>query len=211
MKSHKQPYIVGIAGGSGSGKTTFASRLKERFENQYPHLTCKILLQDNYYIDQSHKFDHDGGSVNFDHPESLDFDLMATHLKQIKRGQSIEIPQYDFKTHTRQKETNHLSAPDVLLIDGILILHPENVSNEFDHSIFVEAPEDLRYSRRLKRDVEERGRTPEGVQEQFQKQVKPMHDHFVEPTKLKSNLRVTVESFDDDLEITFKYLLEKLS
>ncbi len=188
--------IIGVAGGSGSGKTTFASRLKERLGIS----NCSVLGQDSYYIDQSNRFDHDGGSVNFDHPESLDFDLMAKHLQLLKKGEDIAVPIYDFATHTRSSDTIYLTPKKIVFVDGILIFSQPQVVEHLDHKVFIDCPEDLRFSRRLNRDVVERGRTEEGVTNQFNKQVKPMHDLFVEPSKDYACDIVNVDNFDEKLE-----------
>lgn len=171
-------FILGVAGGSGSGKTYFANELKRALGT---HAT--IVYQDNFYIDQSHRFDHDGGSVNFDHPESLDLKLLAQCLSELKHGHSTNIPVYDFKTHSRSKDLLYVEATSIIIVDGILIFHPDYLREQFDEMVFFDTPESLRYERRLDRDVNERGRTPEGVLAQFMKQVKPMHDQFVEPSK----------------------------
>jgi uridine kinase len=176
-------FILGVAGGSGSGKTFFAETLAKKLGSE---VAC-VLYQDNYYIDQSNKFDHDGGSVNFDHPKALDFDLMASQLDDLKNGYDIEIPLYDFATHTRLEETKYQSAKKVIIIDGILILTQPKILELCDDTIFIETPEDIRFERRLNRDVVERGRTPEGVSAQIKAQVKPMHDMFVEPSKFNAN------------------------
>ena len=175
----REVYIIGVSGGSGSGKTFFANALHKNLgiENSF------LLLQDDYYKDQSARFDCDGGSVNFDHPDSLDFDLLADHLALLKGGCSIDIPQYDFKTHTRTNIAKKQEAKRIVILDGILILSQPKIRRLLDDSIFVETPEDIRYQRRLIRDTMERGRTVEGVKAQFEKQVKPMHDLFVEPSK----------------------------
>lgn len=175
---NKRTFILGVAGGSGSGKTFFAEALAKKLKEK-----AFVLYQDNYYIDQSHRFDFDGGSVNFDHPEALDFDLMAKHLKELKEGEDIRIPKYDFATHSRLEETIYQPWKQVVIVDGILILTQPKLLEIFDQTIFVETPEDIRFQRRLNRDVVERGRTPEGVKAQFENQVKPMHDLFVEPSK----------------------------
>lgn len=176
-------YIVGVAGGSGSGKTHFALELQK----QLGPTNCTIIYQDNYYIDQSHRFDGDGGSVNFDHPSSLDFTLLAQDLKKLRQGSDVQIPTYDFVTHTRRKETIHCTPTKIILVDGILILNSHEVRAELDEAIFFDTPEELRYSRRLHRDVHERGRTPEGVKKQFELQVRPMHNQYVEPSKNFAN------------------------
>lgn len=171
-------FILGVAGGSGSGKTYFARALADALGD---HAT--IVYQDNFYIDQSHRFDHDGGSVNFDHPESLELTLLAKCLGELKLGQGTKIPQYDFVTHSRLPEKLEVPQKKVIIVDGILIFHPDYLRAQFDEMVFFDTPEELRYERRLERDVKERGRKPEGVRAQFLKQVKPMHDEFVEPSK----------------------------
>lgn len=174
-----QPYILGIAGGSGSGKTTFCRMLTKRLGFDI----CETLAQDSYYIDQSAKFDHDGGNVNFDHPESLDFPLMAAHLRNLRRGRAVTIPIYDFVTHQRLPQGNPFSPKPIILVDGILILSQPAIREHLDAAVFIDIPEEIRFKRRLDRDVIERGRTPEGVREQFFAQVKPMHETFVQPSK----------------------------
>lgn len=171
-------FILGVAGGSGSGKTYFAKALAEALGE-----FATIVYQDNFYIDQSHRFDHDGGSVNFDHPESLELTLLAKCLSELKAGKPTEIPVYDFKTHTRMGNTLRVPSKTIVIVDGILIFHPDYLRDKFDEMIFFDTPESLRFERRLERDVVERGRTVEGVKAQFLKQVKPMHDEFVEPSK----------------------------
>lgn len=193
-----KPYLIGVAGGSGSGKTYFSTALRQRLGTE----TCEIVYQDNFYIDQSHRFDHDGGCVNFDHPDAIDFDLLAQCLLKLKNGEATHIPIYDFATHTRKKETLAVAAKPVILVDGILIFHPEQVRCLFDDLIFFDTPEDLRFSRRLHRDVKERGRKPEGVHQQFYKQVKPMHDQFVEPSKRFAKTVVAEQGqFEDVLSL----------
>lgn len=192
------PHIIGIAGGSGSGKTYFAKALKAELNRG--SRVCEIIYQDSYYIDQSAKFDFDGGSVNFDHPSSLDFDLLARHLRALKTGKPIAVPIYDFVTHSRKPETEEVSPLPIILVDGILIFDPPYLREVFDDRIFFETPESLRFQRRLERDVVERGRKEEGVRQQFEKQVKPMHDQFVEPTKVFADTIVRdVGEFDSIL------------
>jgi len=201
--------IIGIAGGSGSGKTYFARELLKNIGDEQ----CSLIYQDNFYIDQSSRFDFDGGSVNFDHPSALDFDLLSEKLKSLKQGLTTEIPIYDFATHSRQKQTITQKPKKIILVDGILIFHPEYVRTLFDEMIFFDTPEELRFKRRLDRDVNERGRTPEGVHNQFFKQVKPMHDMFVEPSKEFADY--IVKDFGDYHKVLetftakFKYLLGK--
>ncbi len=182
-----RPHIIGVAGGSGSGKTYFAKELQKMLGSE----NCSILYQDNYYIDQSARFDGDGGSVNFDHPQALDFTLLARGLQTLKMGQPLQVPIYDFVTHSRKTETLLENPKKVIIVDGILILHSKEVRAELDEAVFFDTPEDLRFQRRLHRDVHERGRTPEGVKKQFELQVRPMHDEFVEPSKRHAQTIVT--------------------
>jgi uridine kinase len=187
--------IIGVTGGSGSGKTTFAKRLSELLGADL----CTIIGQDSYYIDQSSKFDKDGGKVNFDHPDAIDFNLLEEHIISLKNGRDIAIPIYDFATHKRMSETQNLTPHPIILIDGILILSQENIRKHFDEAIFMDAPEEVRFDRRLNRDVNERGRTALGVYNQFINQVQPMHEQFVEPSKKFATKIVTTETFMKDL------------
>jgi uridine kinase len=173
------PYVIGVAGGSGSGKTFFARELQKILGDEL----CTIIYQDNYYIDQSHRFDGDGGSVNFDHPDSLDFGLLAQGLGELKKGNPIKVPLYEFSNHTRKKETIDCHPKKIILVDGILILDSSVVRAQLDEAVFFDTPEELRFERRLDRDVNERGRTADGVRKQFELQVRPMHNQFVEPSK----------------------------
>lgn len=189
------PYLVGVSGGSGSGKTYFAQALHQRLGNHQ----CVIIYQDNFYKDQSAKFDFDGGSVNFDHPDSIDFELMAQKLRELKSGATTDIPIYDFVTHSRKPASLKVAAKPVVLIDGILIFHEPLVRDLFDDLIFFDTPEELRFERRMRRDVLERGRKSDGVRAQFLNQVKPMHDLFVEPSKKFARIRAHDELGFDGL------------
>lgn len=182
--------VLGIAGGSGSGKTTLARLVQKAIG---PEL-CAIVAQDSYYIDQSHRFDGDGGSVNFDHPSSLDFPLLARHLQALLGGTAVEVPVYDFATHTRVKRCESCAAKPMIIVDGTLILDASDVRAQLTKSVFVSTSEKTRFARRLDRDVRERGRTPEGVHKQFHLQVKPMHDQYVEPSKQHATLIVSGET-----------------
>ena len=171
--------VLGVAGGSCSGKTTLTHFLKRYFGND-----ATVLAQDSFYIDQSHKFDRDGGSVNFDHPNSIDFSLMGLCVKKLKEGSEVSIPIYDFATHTRSEEVQKVLSKKLMVTDGTLILSQEKVRSQLDLSFFIDADEDIRFQRRLQRDTKERGRTEQGVKDQFYSQVKPMHDEWVEPSKI---------------------------
>lgn len=177
---HDQCLLIAVAGGSGSGKTTFARMLHTHLGE---HMAA-IVSQDSYYHDLSSQFDFDGGSVNYDHPKSIEFSLMAQHLRQLKKGNTVQIPVYDFKSHSRKTEVIPLEPKPIVLIDGILLLCQEELREIFDFIFFIDTQEELRFKRRLARDVRERGRTPDGVYNQFYAQVKPMHDMFVEPSRI---------------------------
>lgn len=193
----RSSFMLGVAGGSGSGKTYFAQALQSELGTE----VCEIISQDNFYIDQSRRFDYDGGSVNFDHPDSIDFVLLTHQMTELKQGKEVRIPIYDFVTHTRKKETILIKPKPLIIIDGILIFHPPRLRDIFDDRIFFDTPEELRFQRRLERDIKERGREPEGVRNQFFKQVKPMHDQYVEPSKAHAKSIVKeIEEFAHVLE-----------
>ncbi len=142
-----------------------------------------MLSQDSYYLDQSDHFKEDGGEVNFDHPDSLEFSLLAKHLKALKDGLPVAVPEYEFATHTRKSLAVPFEPKSIVLVDGILILGQPAVREQLDASLFIDVPEAIRFERRMRRDVAERGRTPEGVKKQWDAQVQPMHEKFVEPSK----------------------------
>jgi uridine kinase len=201
-----KPFILAIAGGSGSGKTFLAEAIHKSLGED----TSSILSQDNYYFDQSAKFDHDGGSVNFDHPEAIDFLLLAAHLNTLKKGENINVPFYDFATHSRSESQVVQEPKKIIIVDGILILTEPKLREEFDEIIFVSTPEETRYERRLKRDVTERGRTPDGVKAQFDAQVKPMHDEFVEPSQCHAH-RISSGTVMSSFEETLSYIVKKIN
>ena len=182
--------VVAIAGGSGSGKTSLALALVKAIGED----RCLLLAQDDYYHDQSKKFDGDGGSVNFDHPDATDFSLMSENIKDLVTGKRVEIPQYDFVTHTRKPKPLIVEPKDIIVLDGILLLANKTLTELFNVSIFVDVPEGVRFSRRKKRDIEERGRSVEGIENQLKNQVRPMHNQFVEPFKGNVDLLVNGES-----------------
>ena len=192
----EQSIIIGIAGGSGSGKTTSSKLLREKLGGGGDSL---ILFQDRYYIDQSQHFDQDGGIINFDHPSAIDFDLMAEQLGMLKKGHSIEAPRYDFATHTRLKNKDLISPRHFIIVDGILILSQQVIREQLDYRCYVDAPEQQRFERRLERDVRERGRSPKGVKRQIYQQVKPMHDQFVEPSKQYAHIILRNSKTFDEL------------
>ncbi len=192
--------IVGISGGSGSGKTTFANELLKKIG----HDRALVLMQDSYYIDRSQDFKGDG-SINFDHPDSIDWDLMADHIRSLKAGESIALPIYDFATHSRLKESTLLEAKPIIIVDGILIFYPDQVRELFDLAIYIDTASPVCFKRRLQRDVAERGRTEEGVRIQYATTVKPMHDQFVVPSKVFADQVISGETdFSADVEKIYK-------
>jgi uridine kinase len=195
--------LIGLAGGSGSGKTTLARRLVEALGTDpvTGEARCAVLAQDHYYIDQSERFDGDGGSVNFDHPSSIDFPLLAQHARELLQHRGIDVPIYDFASHTRNTATHRFAPRPLLIIEGTLIFANPELSELFDLRVFISTSEKVRFERRLRRDTLERGRTPEGVRRQFELQVKPMHDQFVEPSQKVAHLVVSGEvSIEDGLK-----------
>lgn len=188
--------IIGVSGGSGSGKTTFAKLLLTGALQP-----CVILSQDHYYIDQSAHFRGDGENVNFDHPDALDFPLLAQHLAALRQGSTVEVPNYDFVTHTRRRETEAFPPSPVIVLDGTLILSQPAIRAQLDVSVFIDAPESVRLERRIRRDTIERGRTLDGILKQFHRQVKPMHDQFVEPSKNHATHVISgIETFEGRIE-----------
>ena len=171
--------IIGIAGGTGSGKTTVVNQIIDELKNE----EVDVISQDSYYQDTSHLSFEDRKKINFDHPKSIDFELLAEHLKELKSGKSIQQPVYSFKEHNRTGETIEIHPRKVVIVEGILILtHPE-IRELFDIKIYVHADSDERLIRRLKRDIAERGRDLEEVLWRYQTTLKPMHQQFIEPTK----------------------------
>jgi len=181
--------VIGLAGGTGSGKTTLARGLVEALGAE----TVVWLEQDAYYRDLSHLPPADRARVNFDHPAALDVDLLAAHLRQLAAGQPIARPRYDFTTHTRRPETDRLTPRPVVLLEGHLILAEPRIRRWLDLKVFVEADPDLRFIRRLRRDLEERGRTLESILTQYLTTVRPMHQQFVEPSRRFADLILSGE------------------
>jgi uridine kinase len=179
MGKHKQPLVIGIAGGTGSGKTTVANAIFKQVGKNI----VSYLPHDAYYKDLSNLPPPQRVAVNFDHPNSLDTGLMKKHIQQLKAGQGVELPVYDFTTHSRTKETKQISPNPVLLVEGILIFVDPELRDLFDVKLFVDTDADIRLIRRIQRDITERGRTVDSVLKQYQATVRPMHLEFVEPSK----------------------------
>ncbi len=170
--------IIGIAGGTGSGKSTFTNRLKDAFGNQ-----ITVIYHDNYYKCQDEVPFEVRKHVNYDHPDSLETDLLIDHIKQLRSGNSVECPVYDYSQHNRSKDTIMIHPSKIIIVEGILVLQDERLRDLLDIKIYVEADADERILRRALRDVEERGRDLKGIMEQYLTTVKPMHYLYVEPTR----------------------------
>ena len=178
-----KPYIIGIAGGSGSGKSTFAKRLKNAFPDQVALISC-----DNYYLPHDELPLEQRAHLNYDAPEALEFDLMVRHLEQLKSGQSALCPVYDFTRHTRSDAVTEILPRPIILIDGILIFHDPDLRACMDLKIYVETDADERILRRARRDMRDRGRDLDSVIQQYLTTVKPMHNTYVEPTKVYADI-----------------------
>lgn len=174
-----KPLIIGVAGGSGSGKTTVVNTISKTL-GANKHL---LLQHDFYYRDLKHLPFEERIKHNFDHPASLETELLIRHINALSEGYPIEVPQYNFSKHIRKEETTSFTPKDVILIDGILIFSEPDLLELMDVKIFVDTDDDIRLLRRLKRDINERGRSVESVIEQYQKFVRPMHLEFVQPSK----------------------------
>lgn len=187
--------VIAVAGGSCSGKTTLVEKVRSTIGEN----SCTIVYQDDYYRPNL----GNPVLVNFDHPDTLDFELMSEHIGLLKRGQSIETPSYDFTTHSRIPETKTLDPKPLIFVEGILVLNSAEVRAWVDYGVFVGCDEDVRYARRSQRDITERGRTPEDIKRQFFTQVAPMHTEFVEPSREHADLIINdaehgLESSDVD-------------
>ncbi|MBM3268879.1 MAG: uridine kinase [Candidatus Sericytochromatia bacterium] len=182
----KRPLTIGVAGGSGSGKTTVARNILELAGPQ----NVAHLCHDAYYFDLGHMPFEERVKLNFDHPSSLDNTLFVDHLKALQHNQSVQAPIYDFASHTRHAQTRTIEARRVILVEGILILGMPEIRRLLDIRIFVDTDPDIRFIRRLARDIEDRGRSPRSVIDQYLATVRPMHVEFVEPSKKFANVVV---------------------
>ncbi|RAT96263.1 uridine kinase [Brevibacillus sp. Leaf182] len=173
------PVLIGVAGGSGSGKTTVAKELYRQFQND----SVTMIEQDSYYKDQSHLSPEERALTNYDHPFAFDNDLLLAHLQELMQGKAIQKPIYDFKVHNRKQEQIQVDPKDVIILEGMLILEDERIRDLMDIKVFVDTDADVRIARRIVRDIEERGRSLDSVVTQYLNVVRPMHLQFIEPTK----------------------------
>ena len=181
-----RPLIVGVAGGTGSGKTTVAHKLASAM----PAGRCVTIEHDAYYFDQGHLPPEERALINFDHPGSLESSLLAEHLRELRAGRAVDVPNYDFATHTRLPDRRHVAPAPVVIVEGILVFAEAALRDQMDVKIFVDTDADIRLMRRIRRDLEQRGRTFESVRAQYYATVRPMHIEHVEPSKRWADLIV---------------------
>ena len=182
------PVVIGVAGGSGSGKTTVVRRIVESLGPEQ----VTVLEHDRYYRDRNDLRLEERAALNYDHPDSLETDLLVQHVRQLKAGQQVAVPRYDFARYARRGDTEAVTARKTIIVEGILIFTDRALRDLMDVKVFVDADADTRFIRRLQRDVAERGRTMDSVIEQYQGTVKPMHFDFVEPTKRYADIIIPI-------------------
>ena len=193
--------IIGITGGSGSGKSTVVKRIKERYPN------AVLIEMDNYYKSATFVNNSNITAYNFDHPDAFDMDLMMQNLASLKEGKSCMMPQYDFVHHTRKEEFVKVEPSSIIVIDGLMVFYDERVRKLLDLKLYVDTPADIRFIRRLKRDVAERGKTVESVIEQYTNVVRPGHYNFIEPSKAYADLIIPEGGYNDNaMEVLFSFI-----
>jgi uridine kinase len=188
-----EPIVIAVAGGTASGKTTVANEILRRVGAE--HIAC--IPHDAYYRDLSHLPPSERAKVNFDHPDSLETDLLIQHVKDLRAGRAVEIPVYDFTNHTRTQRTRRVEPARVILVEGILVFVEPELRELFDVKLYVDSDADERFIRRLRRDIEKRGRTVESVCEQYLGTVRPMHLEFVEPSKRYADVIIPGGGFNE--------------
>jgi uridine kinase len=192
MNKNSTPVVIGIAGGTGSGKTTVANVILERVGAE----SIAFIPHDAYYKDLKHLPKAQREIINFDHPDSLESELLVEHLQLLREGGSIQVPVYDFTSHSRTEASERIDPHPIILVEGILIFADKTLCDLFDVKIFVDTPPDIRFIRRLERDIEERDRSLESVIQQYQTTVRPMHQEFVEPSKRYADVIIPEGGFN---------------
>lgn len=193
--------IIGITGGSGSGKSTVVKRIKDRYPN------AVLIEQDNYYKSATFVNNNNITAYNFDHPDAFDMDLLLSNLEDLKSGRCCKMPQYDFVHHKRREDYITLIPSSIIIIDGLMVFYDERIREMLDLKLYVDTPPDIRFIRRLKRDVKERGRTVESVIEQYTNVVRPGHYNFIEPSKAYADLIIPEGGYNDNaMEVLFSFI-----
>lgn len=200
----KKPIIIGVAGGSGSGKTTVSQAIYREFSGS----PITIIEQDYYYKNQPELPIEERKQQNYDHPSAYDNDLLLNHINLLLARKAVDIPQYDYTNYMRHSETKYQEPVDVIIIEGILALYDERIRNLMDIKLFVDTDADLRFIRRMLRDIQERGRSVESVVKQYTEQVRPMHNQFVEPTKRHAHIIIPC---DEQNNVAIDVLIAKIS
>jgi uridine kinase len=183
-RENNKPFVIGVAGGSGSGKSTVTRQVLASIG---PEMAA-VVMQDDYYLDQSHLSPNERHKTNYDHPDAFDWPLMMQHVQALRRGDAIEIPEYDFALHNRSRKTIPVKPAPVIVIEGLFALYDAELRKMMSLKIFVDTAPDVRFIRRLQRDIAERGRSTESVISQYLNTVRPMHKQFIEPTKREADV-----------------------
>ncbi|OYT88850.1 MAG: uridine kinase [Burkholderiales bacterium PBB3] len=183
-KTKNKPFVIGVAGGSGSGKSTVT---REVLASIGPDMAA-VVMQDDYYLDQTHMSPEDRRKTNYDHPDAFDWPLMAQHVRALRNGEAIEMPEYDFAADNRSSKTITVNPAPVIVVEGLFALYDAKLRNMMSLKIYVDTASDVRFIRRLQRDIAERGRSTDSVIKQYLETVRPMHKQFIEPTKRNADV-----------------------
>jgi uridine kinase len=183
-KTNNKPFVIGVAGGSGSGKSTVTREVLASIGSEM----AAVVFQDDYYLDQSHMTPEDRRKTNYDHPDAFDWPLMAQHVRALRHGEAIEMPVYDFAADNRSSKTITVNPAPVIVVEGLFALYDAKLRSMMSLKIYVDTASDVRFIRRLQRDMAERGRSAESVIQQYLETVRPMHKQFIEPTKRRADV-----------------------
>lgn len=193
LNNSKKPLLLGIAGGTGSGKTLVSKRIYDELGSD----RVAIIEQDSYYRDQSDIPLNNRNTRNYDHPSAFDLELMRLQMQELVDGKTVKVPVYDYKTHTRKKRRRVIKDHVVIIVEGILTLFDPGIRTLMDIKVYIDTPSDIRFIRRLNRDTKERGRDSDSIIKQYQESVRPMHDQFVEPTKAYADIIIPGGGYND--------------